>query len=161
MIMELKEYIKKTIVRYLTEQKTLSESKAYPFDLKIIDKEFAGVRYKSFIYLFEVEGVKYECGIYPNLWQKNYYDVSFVTKGGSTKDRVGKDLNFMYSVLKTVAECMIDFLSKTDNVRIMAFEGDKIREKTYVKFFKSHPFFSKFQIDDTHKQSGFVEIHIK
>jgi|688.fasta_scaffold182862_2 hypothetical protein len=136
----------------------LNESEAYPFS---VSKEG-----ESYIYSFTISDdklgdIEYLCSIYPNPWQKYYYDFAFITKKGqSTKERVGGDLGFMNSVLKTIAECIIDFIGRKDIVKIIAFEGDRIRERAYSRFFKRHPYFSQFEIDDTYTKSGFVEIHV-
>lgn len=138
-----------------------TESKSYPFKVRKIPAEHSGLKYHKYLYNFSVEDLNYECYITPNLWRKHYYDVAFTVKGGSTKDRVGKDVDFMNSVLKTVADCMIDFVNNIDKLNILAFEGDSLREKVYVRFFRNHSYFSKYEIDDTHTKSGFVEIHIE
>ena len=66
----------------------------------------------------------------------------------------------MNSVLKTVAGCMIDFIRKNDIVKKLRFQSHGVRERAYVRFFKKHPYFSKFEIDDSYTYSNFVEIHI-
>lgn len=138
------------------------ESEAYPFRKKVEPKEYSGIRYNNNLYNFTIDGVDFKCLISPNLWQmgKGHYDVAFIVEGGTTKDRVGKDLNFMNSVLKTVAECIIDFIESTDKVKIISFEGKGVRRPAYVRFFKSHPYFSKFKMSGTNAHGGFVDIHI-
>lgn len=150
--MKLKKFIKKII----------NESNSYPFNLDIQKKELNGFKYNIFYYNFNIDGFEYECVIYPNIFRikTKDYDVDFITKGEDTKYIVGKDLKFMNSVLKTVSDCIIDFIDKNDLVKNIRFQSQGIREKAYVRFFKQHPYFSKFQIDDTYENSGFVEIHI-
>lgn len=142
----------KLFIKKILTENYLTESEAYPFTFTT-----EGENYK---YFFTIDDLNYICVIYPNPWQKDYYDVAFITEGGTVKDRIGKDLNFFNSVLKTIAECMKDFIRRKEVVRIIAFEGDRVREKAYVRFFKNHPYFSQFEIDDTHTKSGFVEIHV-
>jgi len=154
--MKLKEILSTIISKDLQ-----TESKSYSFKVRKISKEYSGFKYTEYLYSFSIDDINYECYITPNLWRKHYYDVAFAVKGGSTKDRVKKDIDFMNSVLKTVADCMIDFINDMDKLNILAFEGDRLREKVYVRFFRNHPYFSKFEIDDTHTKSGFVEIHIE
>lgn len=146
----------------MSEEKTIKESKSYPFELNIKQKTDNGFIYNIFYYSFVVDGIDYECVIYPNAWKlrSNIFDVDFITKGGSTKDIVGRNLNFMNSVLKTVSGCIIDFIDKNDVVKKIRFQTQGIREKAYVRFFKNHPYFSKFEIDDSYEYSGFVEIYI-
>lgn len=140
----------------------LNESKSYPFNLNIKEKNYDNFTYNIFYYNFKVENIEYECVIYPNAFRIRYkdFDVDFIPKDGSTKDIIGKDLNFMNSVLKTVAECIIDFINKNNIVKSIRFQANGIREKTYVRFFKNHPYFSKFKIDDSYEYSNFVEIYI-
>jgi len=154
--MELRKFIATTIREYL------NESKSYPFNLTIKEKSDNGFTYKIFYYDFKIEDIEYECVIYPNAFRirNKDFDVDFITKGGTTKDIVGKDLNFMNSVLKTVAECIIDFINKNDVVKKIRFQTQGVREKAYIRFFKSHPYFSKYEIDDSYEYSGFVEIHV-
>jgi len=134
------------------DEDLINESEAVSFNRKIVSNQY--------IYDFIVDDVDMLCTVYPNPWKKHYYDFAFITKGGSTKDRVGRNLTFMNSVLKTVANCVIDFIDDTDIVKIIAFEGDRIREAAWTRFFKNHSYFSKFEIDDSHTKSGFVEIHV-
>ena len=143
-------------------QKYLNESKSYPFNLKIKEKSDNGFTYKIFYYNFIIEDIEYECVIYPNAFKirSKDFDVDFIPKGGSTKDIIGRDLNFMNSVLKTVARCIIDFINKNDVVRKIRFQAQGIKEKAYIRFFKNHPYFSNYEIDDSYEHSGFVEIHI-
>jgi len=153
---DLKKFIVATIREYL------NESKSYPFILKIKERTDNGFIYNIFHYSFKIEDIEYECVIYPNAFRlrSRDFDVDFIPKGGSTKDIIGKDLNFMNSVLKTVADCIIDFINKNDVVKKIRFQSHGIREKAYIRFFKTHPYFSKFEIDDSYEYSGFVEIHI-
>lgn len=140
----------------------LTESKRYPFNLSIKEKSNNGISYRVFEYDFTVEGVEYICVIYPNAWRlrSKDFDVDFIVKGGSTKDEVKRDFNFMNSVLKTVAECIIDFINKNEVVKKIRFQSQGIREKAFIRFFKSHYYFSKYIIDDSYQNSGFVEIII-
>ena len=105
--------------------------------------------------------VDYDCVIYPNSFRLRGkdFDIDFIPKGGSTKDVVGKDLKFMNSVLNTIAECIIDFINKNDVVKKIRFQTHGIREKAYIRFFRNHQYFSKFEIDDSYEYSGFVEIY--
>ena len=153
---DLKKFIATTIREYL------NESKSYPFILNIKERNDNGFKYNIFYYSFKIEDIEYECVIYPNAFRirSKDFDVDFIPKGGSTKDIIGKDLNYMNSVLKTVAECIIDFINKNDVVRVIRFQSYGVREKAYIRFFKTHPYFSKFEIDDSYEYSGFVEIHI-
>jgi hypothetical protein len=155
-MIDVKKFIKTTIREYL------NESKSYPFILNIKERTDNGFKYNIFYYSFKIEDIEYECVIYPNAFRirSKDFDVDFIPKGGSTKDIIGKDLNFMNSVLKTVAECIIDFINKNDVVRVIRFQSHGVREKAYIRFFKTHPYFSKFEIDDSYEYSGFVEIHI-
>ncbi len=154
--MKLITIIQETIREYL------NESKSYPFNLNIKEQSDNGFTYKIFYYDFTIEDIEYECVIYPNAFKirSKDFDVGFITKGGSTKDIIGRDLNFMNSVLKTVARCIIDFINKNDVVRKIRFQAQDVREKAYIRFFKSHPYFSNYEIDDSYEYSGFVEIHI-
>lgn len=154
--MKLKKIIETTIYEYL------NESKSYPFTSNVKEKTYNGFKFNIFYYNFKIEDIEYECVIYPNAWKlrSKDFDVDFIPKDGSTKDIIGKDLNFMNSVLKTVAECIIDFINKNEIVRKIRFQAHGVREKAYIRFFKNHPYFSKFEIDDSYKYSGFVEIHI-
>jgi hypothetical protein len=140
----------------------LNESKSYPFVLNIQNKVYNGFPYRVFTYEFKVEDIDYVCVIYPNAFRinENIFDIDFITKGGSTNDVVGKDLNFMNSVLKTVGECIIDFINKNNVIKKIRFQSHGIREKAYIRFFKTHPYFSQFEIDSSYNHSGFVEIHI-
>ena len=159
--MELRKFIATTVRKYLNER-MLIESESYPFNLNIKEKNDNGFKYNIFYYQFKIEDVKYECVIYPNAWKirGKDFDVVFITKGGTTKDIVGKDLNFMNSVLKTIAECIIDFINKNDVVKKIIFQTQGFREKAYIRFFKSHPYFSDYEIDNSYEYSGFVEIHV-
>jgi hypothetical protein len=159
--MELRKFIATTVRKYLNER-MLIESESYPFNLNIKEKNDNGFKYNIFYYQFKIEDVKYECVIYPNAWKirGKDFDVDFITKGGTTKDIVGKDLNFMNSVLKTIAECIIDFINKNDVVKKIRFQTQGVREKAYIRFFKSHPYFSDYEIDNSYEYSGFVEIHV-
>jgi hypothetical protein len=154
--MKIRKFISTTIREYL------NESNSYSFNLSIKEKSDNGFTYKIFYYDFKIEDIEYECVIYPNAFKirSDDFDVGFITKGGTTDDIVGKDLNFMNSVLKTVAECIIDFINKNDIVKKIRFQTQGIREKVYVRFFKSHPYFYKYEIDDSYEYSGFVEIYI-
>jgi len=154
--MELRKVIATTIKEYL------NESQSYPFNLNIREKNDNGFDYHIFYYQFKIEDIEYECVIYPNAWKirGKDFDVDFIPKGGSTGDIIGKDLNFMNSVLKTVAECIIDFINKNERVRKIRFQTHGVREKAYIRFFKNHYYFSGFEIDDSYEYSGFVEIHI-
>jgi len=97
-------------------------------------------------YRFTIDGVEMFCYIYANPWEKNYYDIDFGLSGvNDPKHRVGKTLSFMNSVLKTVAECMIDFIKRTDVVRVMAYKAEPLREKVYNRFFNNHNYFSQFK----------------
>jgi hypothetical protein len=159
--MELRKFISTTVRKYLNER-MLIESESYPFNLNIKEKNDNGFKYNIFYYQFKIEDIKYECVIYPNAWKirGKDFDVDFITKGGTTKDIVGKDLNFMNSVLKTIAECIIDFINKNDVVKKIRFQTQGVREKAYIRFFKSHPYFSDYEIDNSYEYSGFVEIHV-
>lgn len=99
-------------------------------------------------YYFSVRGVDMVAEIYPNPWSKNSYDVSFGKADGAKdlKYRIGKDITFLNTVLHTVFECIKDFINKTNNVKLIAFEAEPIREKVYVRFIKNHPYFSKFEL---------------
>lgn len=138
--------------------KKIDESNAHPFTLNIEERD----NYKIFRYFFEIEDIEYQCVIYPNAFRirSKDFDVDFITKGGTTKDIVGKDLSFLNSVLKTIAECIIDFINKNDIVKKIRFQSDGVREKAYVRFFRNHSYFSNFKIDDTYANSNFIEIHI-
>jgi hypothetical protein len=57
-------------------------------------------------------------------------------------------------------ECIIDFINKNDVVKKIRFQTHGIREKAYIRFFRNHQYFSKFEIDDSYEYSGFVEIYI-
>jgi hypothetical protein len=140
----------------------LNESKSYPFTLNVKEKNYDGFKYNIFYYFFKIEDIEYECAIYPNMFtlRNKYFDVAFAPKNGSTEDIIGKDLKFMNSVLKTVADCIIDFINKNDVVKKIRFQSHGVRELAYIRFFKTHPYFSKFEIDDSYEYSGFVEIRI-
>lgn len=155
--MLLSDYVLKII-----KENLIKESSSYPFNLNIKKKSENGFNYNIFYYEFNIENIDYECVIYPNAYKiRDYdFDVVFTTKGGSTKDVVGKDLNFMNSILKTVAQCMIDFINKNDIVKKIRFQAEGVREKAYIRFFKNHTYFSKFEIDSSYTYSGFIEIHI-
>ncbi len=144
-----------------SQLKYLLESEASPFTTEILFNK----KYKDpyFKYKFNVQGLNYILYIYPNPYEKYYYDIIFTTEKGTTEERIGKDLNFLNSVLKTVANCMIDFIDRHEKIKILSFEtnfSDKIREKTYVRFLRNHPYFSKFKIDDSHNKTSFSEIII-
>lgn len=139
----------------------VKESMAQTFHLNVRKGKQFGLDFEVFEYIFTVENVDYVCVISPTLWQKHDYDISFVRNGGSTKEIIGKDLDFMNSVFKTVANCMIDFINRTDKVKNLFFDADKKREKAYVRFLRQHPFFSRFEIDDSFKYSGLVRIIIR
>jgi hypothetical protein len=157
-----RKFIATTILDYLNEKKMLIESKSYPYNLLIKQRQEGGVKYNIFYYTFDISGIGYECVIYPNAFQlRGYnYDVDFKTKEGSVKDIVGKDFDFMNSVLKTVSECIIDFINKNDIVKKIRFQTEGVREKSYIRFFKRHSYFSNFEIDDSYQYSGFIEINI-
>ncbi len=154
--MKLRENINRIIFKYF------NESNAYPFNLNIKQHTDNGYIYKIFYYDFIIDNIEYQCVIYPNLWRlrSKDFDVTFITKGGTTKDIVGRDLDFMNSVLKTVAECMIDFINKNDVVKALRFQAEDIRERAYIRFFQRHEYFSKFDMDSSYKKSGFIEINI-
>ena len=160
--MKSRKFIATTIRDYLNEKPMLIESKSHPYNLLIKQRQEGEIKYNIFYYTFDISGIGYECVIYPNAFQlRGYnYDVDFITVGGTTKDIVGEDLNFMNSVLKTVGECIIDFVNKNDIVKKIRFQTEGVREKSYIRFFKRHSYFSKFEIDDSYQYSGFVEINI-
>ena len=124
----------KTLIR-----KIITETTTVPFTL---NKNERGL----YTYTFTVEDKIMNVEIYPNPYQKNCYDIVFGEKGGKTTDRIGKDLTFMYTVLYTIAECMIDFINDKENVKIIAFQAEPLRERAYLRFFTNHPYFSKFKI---------------
>lgn len=138
----------------------VKESMAQTFHLNIRKEKKLGISYDYFEYSFTVENVDYICVISPTLWQKHDYDIGFVRNGGSTKEIIGKDLDFMNSVFKTVASCMIDFINRKGEVKNLLFDANKKREKAYIRFLRQHPFFSRFEIDDSFKYSGLVRIII-
>lgn len=139
----------------------VKESMAQTFHLNVRKEKQFGLDFEVFEYSFTVENVDYICVISPTLWQKHDYDIGFIRNGGSTKEIIGKDLDFMNSVFKTVANCMIDFINRTDKVKNLLFDANKKREKAYVRFLRQHPFFSRFEIDDSFKYSGLVRIIIR
>lgn len=119
--------------------KIITESTTVPFTLNKNEKGL-------YTYTFTVDDKIMVAEIYPNPWNKNYYDAVFGEKGGKTTDRIGKDLSFMNTVLYTIANCMIDFINDKKNVRIIAFQAEPLRERAYLRFFTNHPYFSKFEI---------------
>lgn len=134
----------------------ISESTSYEhpdFDLVVNNKGL-------YTYTFIIDDITYHCEIYPNPYKSHCYDVQFGRKGGSTKDRIGRDLRFMNRVLNTITDCVIHFISQKEKVRIIAFKGDRVRTKSYVRLLRRHPYFSNFEIDDSFTKSGFVEIHV-
>jgi hypothetical protein len=145
---------------HISLDRFISESKAHPFTRTIRHGKEYGKDVIIYDYLFNVNGVDLKCVIYPNLWKKDFYEVAFAPVEGTVHDRTGKDLGHMNSVLKTVAECMKDFIDSMDKVRILAFQTeDRTRQRAYVRFFKNHPYFQNHPIDDSFENSGFVEIH--
>ena len=146
---------------HISLDRFISESKAHPFTRTIRHRKEYGKDLTIYDYLFNVNGVDLKCVIYTNLWKKDFYEVAFAPVEGTVRDRTGKDLDHMNSVLKTVAECMKDFIDSIDKVRILAFQTeDRTRQRAYVRFFKNHPYFKDHLIDDSFENSGFVEIHI-
>lgn len=144
----------------------ITESNAVDFDRHIKNVSYqrgnAYVRAKVYTYNFEVFGVRIKCVIYPNEWTVGKYICSFVANDGSTKDRVGKDLRYMNTVMQTVADCILDAIEDNDSIRVIQFDGsDDIRDRAYIRFFSRHPDFSKFQIDSSREYSGYVEIDVR
>lgn len=139
-------------MKFLKIFEEFTTSKAVDFKLTKNDK---GLYQYDFI-VNDIEMVAY---IYPNPWEKNYYDVVFGLKDGKKDltDRVGKDIVFLNTVLKTVANCMINFIDNKDVVRILAFQAEPLRERIYLRFFKNHPYFSNFKYT---KISNWNKIHI-
>lgn len=140
-----------TNIKDFISENVLSQTKDFTYEA--LDKD-------NHRYTFSVDDIDYVCVIYPNPWRTHYYDVSFIKKGGSTKERIGKGLKFMNTVLNTVADCVKHFISLKEKIRIIGFDGDRLRTRTYIRFFTRHPYFSQFEIDDSFTKSGFVEIHI-
>lgn len=143
-------------------QKILEQSKAYNFTSSVEEKTYSKYKFNVYFYEFKIDNIQFQMEVKPNLWKwgKHYYDAVFARKGGSTEERIGKNVEFMNSVLKTISSCLQDFIEKQDKVKVISFEGDRVREKAYVRFFKNDPYFSKFRIDDSHEFTAFVDIYI-
>jgi hypothetical protein len=141
------------------------ESQAVSFNKSVKPKRYKrGDDYidaKIYTYTFVVDGVNMECVVYPNEWTVGKYICVFIANGGTTKDRVGKGLIFLNTVLETVANCLIDAINDNPKITTIQFDGTSdVRDKAYIRFFTRHPVFKKFDIDTSRNYSGYIELKV-